>query len=87
MSRSNIVIGFVLAALLAIPVTYVLVVVLSSPGLEYKEFVYVGSEEIERVDLYVLLPLLGAASTPFVIGSIAVVLFKMVKRWLATQPR
>lgn len=59
--------AWLLALVFMVPVGYVLIVILSAPGDEYKEFVYVGGKEIERLDLYVLIPALFRASTPFLV--------------------
>jgi len=80
MRVTNSLIAILLLAALVAPVSYVLIVVLSSPGLEYKEFVYVDGKEIERLDLYTIIPILLVSFIPFVVATAVVCLMKLVFR-------
>lgn len=58
----------------------ILVIIISSPTDEYKEFVYVDGKEISRIDLYYLLPNVIAAAVPFFVMLILIALCRLMRK-------
>ena len=80
MSRGwRVTVGLLLASTFLLPVA-VVAMVLSDPGLEFKEFVYVGGQEIERIDLYYVIPGILRAGIPFAIVVTLVTIYWIVSR-------